>query len=65
MEKVMPSFEYEPLILSLELETLDEEEDRGDIHGVGPLGTKVAEEPRDLRGGKDSLEKEVAKQTLK
>ncbi len=26
MEKVIPSFQYEPLVISLELETLDEEE---------------------------------------
>ncbi len=29
MEKVMPSFEYEPLVLFLEPKTLDEEEDKG------------------------------------
>jgi len=33
MEKVMPSFEYEPLVLSLELETLDEEENKRDTMG--------------------------------
>jgi hypothetical protein len=42
MEKVMTSFEYEPLVIFLEVETLDEEEDKGDIDGVGPLGTRVA-----------------------
>jgi hypothetical protein len=41
MEKVMPSFEYEPLVLFLELEILDEEENKKDTNGVGPLGTKV------------------------
>jgi hypothetical protein len=35
MEKVMPLVEYGPLVLSLELETSDEEENRGDIDGAG------------------------------
>ncbi len=30
----MPSFEYEPLVLSLELNTLNEEEDKRDIDGA-------------------------------
>jgi hypothetical protein len=34
MEKIMPSFEYEPLVLSLELNTLNEEEDKRDIDGA-------------------------------
>ncbi len=50
----MPSFEYEPLILSLEPETLDEEEDKGDTYGARPSCTRVAKELGDLRGGKDS-----------
>jgi hypothetical protein len=29
MEKVIPLFQYELLVLALELETLDEEEERG------------------------------------
>jgi len=41
MEKVMPSFEYEPLVLFLELKILDEEVYKKDTNGVGPLGTKV------------------------
>jgi hypothetical protein len=41
MEKVMPSFEYEPLVLFLELKILDEEENKKDTNGVGPLRTKV------------------------
>jgi len=41
MEKIMPLFEYEPLIMSPKLKTLDEEEDKRDTNGVGPLGTKV------------------------
>jgi len=44
MEKVMPSFEYEPLVVSPKPKTLDEEEDKGDIAGAGPLGTKVVED---------------------
>jgi hypothetical protein len=34
MEKVMPSFEYKPLVLSLKLETSNEEEDRRDTDGA-------------------------------
>jgi hypothetical protein len=36
MEKVMPSFEYEHLVLFLERKTSYEEEDRGDTNGAGP-----------------------------
>jgi hypothetical protein len=47
----MPSFEYESFVLSLELETLDEEKDKGDTYGVGPSSTRVVEEERiTLRG---------------
>ncbi len=60
MEKIMPSFEYEPLVLSLELNTLNEEEDKRDIDGAWPLGTRIIEEPRNLRGGKKSHEKEAS-----
>jgi hypothetical protein len=34
MEKVMPTFEYEPLVFSLELETSDEEKYIGNIDGA-------------------------------
>jgi len=61
VEKVMPSFEYEPSVLSLELETLNEEEDKGDIDGARPLGTRVIKELGILRGGKDSPKREVSK----
>jgi hypothetical protein len=44
MEKVMPPFEYEPLVLFLELETSDEEEDIGDTNGACSSATKVTEE---------------------
>ncbi len=42
MEKFMPSFEYELLILSLKPKASDEEEDRGDTYGAWPSRTKVA-----------------------
>jgi hypothetical protein len=32
----MPLFEYEPLVLSLEPETSNEGEDKGDTNGAGP-----------------------------
>jgi hypothetical protein len=43
MEIIMPTFEYELLILFLEPETSNEEKNKGDIDGVGPLGTKMVE----------------------
>jgi len=61
MEKVMPSFEYEPLILSPKPKISNEEENKGDTYGARPLGTGLLEELGGLRGGKDSLEKEDAK----
>jgi hypothetical protein len=59
MEKVMPSFEYEPLILSLKLKT-----SYGDIDGVGPLSTRVIEEPGNFRGGKDIPRREAVEQIV-
>ncbi len=56
-------FEYRPLVLSLELKTLDEEENKRDIDGVGPISTRVIKQQRNLGGGKDSLEREATKQT--
>ncbi len=35
----MQSFEYEPLVLFLELKISDEEENKGDTDGARPLGT--------------------------
>jgi len=64
MEKVMPLFEYEPLVMSLEQKTSYEEEDKRDIDGVRPSGIGVQEEPKDLRGGKDSPKRVDAKQTF-
>jgi hypothetical protein len=63
-KKVMPLFEYEPLVLFLEPETSNDEEDERDIDGARPSCTRVAKKPRDLIKTKDSLEKEVTKHTL-
>jgi hypothetical protein len=60
----MPSFEYEPLILFPKQETLDEEENKRDIDGARPSGTRVVKEPRDLKGGKEKSERETVQQTL-
>jgi hypothetical protein len=60
----MPSFEYGPLVLSPEPETLDEEENRGDTYGARPSGIGILEELGDLKGGKDSHEKEDVKHIL-
>ncbi len=60
----MPLFEYEPLILSPKLEILNVEEDKRDTNGARPLKTKVVEWSRDLKGRKDSPEREVVEQTL-
>ncbi len=65
MEKIMPSFEYESLILFPKLKTSDEEKDKGDTNGVGTSDTRVVEELWNLRGGKDSPKRKVIKQTLK
>ncbi len=60
----MLAFEYEPLVFSPKLETLNKEEDKGDIGGVGPSNTKIVEEePEDLKGGKESPNKEVGGKT--
>ncbi len=64
MEKVMLTFEYEPLVLSLELKTSNEEEDKGNNDGVGPLKIRtIEEELGDLRGGRDSPKREVGDKT--
>ncbi len=44
MEKIMPSFEYEPLVLFLKPKTSNEEKDKGNIDGAGPLSTKIIQE---------------------
>jgi hypothetical protein len=64
MEKVIPSFQYEYLVLIPKLEILNEEEERGNMNGAGPLGTKIKEEEQiDLEGGKYSPQKEVGGMT--
>jgi hypothetical protein len=64
MERIMPSFEYEPLVMFPKLKTLDEEENRGDTDGARPIGTKVVDQLGNLRGGKDNLKREVVEHTL-
>ncbi len=60
----MLTFKYEPLILSLEPKTSYEEKDRENNNGAWPSCTKTSkEEPRDLRGGKDSPKREVGDET--
>ncbi len=55
MEKIIPSFQYKPLVLAPELETSNEEEEKRHIDGVGWLETKTTEdEPTNLKGGRDS-----------
>jgi hypothetical protein len=34
MKKIMPIFEYEPLVMFQKPKTLDEEEDKGDTYGT-------------------------------
>jgi hypothetical protein len=64
MEKVMPTFEYEPLVFSPKLKTSDEEEDRGNTNGARPSSTKtIEEELGDFRGGKDNPKKEADGET--
>ncbi len=48
MEKVIPSSEYEPLVLSPRPETSYEEEDKRNTYGVGPSSTRIVEELGDL-----------------
>ncbi len=64
MEEVMPSFEYEPLVQSSKSQTSNEEEDKRGIDGVGPSSIRVAKESKDLKGIKDSHEKEATEQIL-
>jgi hypothetical protein len=55
MEKVIPSFHYEPLVLTPKPKTLNEEKERGNINGAKPLSIRTEEEePTDFIGGKDS-----------
>jgi hypothetical protein len=55
MDKVIPSFQYEPLVLTPKPKTLDEEEKRGNIDGAGPSKIKIEEEePTNIKEGKNS-----------
>jgi hypothetical protein len=64
MEKVMLAFEYEPLILSLEPKTSNQEEDKGNNDGVRPLRIRMIEEELgDLRGGRDNPQRGVNDKT--
>ncbi len=54
----MPSFEYEPFVLSPKPKTSNEEEERRNKDGAKPLSKKVTEELKNLKGGKDSPKKE-------
>jgi hypothetical protein len=55
MEKVIPFFHYEPLILILESETLEEENKKGQINDAKPSKIRTIEEELvNLSGGKDS-----------
>jgi len=64
MERVIPSFQYEPLVFTPKLETSDEEKERGNIDGGGLSSTKAEEEePTNLKGKKDSPQKEASGMT--
>jgi hypothetical protein len=63
-KKVMPSFEYKPLVLHPKL-NFRWGEDKGDTHGPRPSGTRAIEELGDLRGGEDSPKRKVVEHTLK
>ncbi len=61
MEKVIPSFQYEPLILTLKPKSSNEEEERGHTDGARPSRTRIEEEePANLRGGRDSLQRKAS-----
>jgi hypothetical protein len=63
MEKVIPSFQYEPLVFS-KTKNFIWEEDKGNTNGARPSNTRIEEEePRDFRGGKDSLQREASGMT--
>ncbi len=55
MEKVIPSFQYEPLVLIPKPETSNEEEKRRHTNGARPSWTIIGEEElTNLKGGRDS-----------
>ncbi len=72
MEKVIPSFQYEPLVLTPKLKTSYEEENKGNTNGARPSNTRIKkEELVDFRGGRDISQREdrgmtcASKETLK
>ncbi len=55
MEKVIPSFQYEPLVFTPKPKTSNEGEKKGNFDGVRPSGTRTKKEKlANLRGGKVS-----------
>ncbi len=44
MERVIPSFQFEPLVFTVKLETSDEEKERGNTNGGELSNTKAEEE---------------------
>jgi hypothetical protein len=55
MEKVIPLFKYEPMVLIPELKTSNEEKERGKTNGAGPSKIRTTEEePTYLKGGRDN-----------
>jgi len=44
IKKVIPSFQYEPLIVIQELKTSYEEKERGNINVARPLNTRIKRE---------------------
>jgi hypothetical protein len=59
MEKVMPLYEYEPLVLFLEPEISNEKKEKGGIERARPSNTKVVEEPKNLIGGRIALRRRL------
>lgn len=60
MEKVIPLFQYELIVLTQEPETLDEEKKKGHIDDVKPLEIRTTkQELTNLKGGTDSSQKET------
>jgi hypothetical protein len=60
MQKVIPSFQYEPLVLTPKPKTSYEEKEKGNIDGVRPSMTRTKmEELIDLRGRRDSSQKGI------
>ncbi len=60
MKKAIPSFQYEPLVMTLEPKTSYEEEKRGQTNGVGPSKIKtIQQELGDLIRGRGSSHKKA------